>query len=569
MKFVRKFSEIRQKDVATAGGKGASLGEMAQAGFPVPDGFVVLANAFDNFSHDSEIPKDLEEEIVTEFKSLDVELVAVRSSATAEDGAVDAWSGQLESFLNTDQSSLLENVKKCWGSLFTPRAITYRHEKGLDTKKISVAVVVQKMIQSEMSGVAFSAHPVTQNKNEILVEAITGLGEALVSGSVTPDSYVVLKEPRKVENISINLKDQVLNEDQILELTGLILKIENHYGFPCDIEWAYEKGKFYILQSRPITTLGEKFDIPDNIFAGYRMISLGKRRTHSHEASLKVLAGSQIWTREFGVGYEVSVMNSLGEHYVDLESKNKVVEFFGAKDMAYAQKYMQKLSRLRQEVLAEIRENSSQDYGEKFTCMLAYFFAIKVIFGKIYVKSSPDEQKIIDNWRNDETIFEPLDLYYKLHPEKDTESDHEWSWVYIHGELQMYEKNISFATKAHETIESKKAEFETSETILGNTAFPGVVRGKARVILFSSDKQLLKDGEIIVAPMTTVDFMPIMSKALAFVTDEGGVTSHAAIVARELKKPCVIGTKIASQVLKTGMKIEVDADNGIVRVISL
>jgi len=168
-------------------------------------------------------------------------------------------------------------VKKCWASLFTPRAIFYRFEQKLNKDKISVAVVVQKMIDSKESGIAFSVHPVTQDENQIIIEAGFGLGEAIVSGSITPDSYIVDKQDFNILDINVNkqtkalykktnggnewkelkekCKKQVLTEKEIIELSKLIVKIENHYGFPCDIEWAKEKGKFYIVQSRPITTL--------------------------------------------------------------------------------------------------------------------------------------------------------------------------------------------------------------------------------------------------------------------------------------------------------------------------
>jgi len=207
--------------------------------------------------------------------------VAVRSSATAEDSSSAAWAGQLDSFLNTTEKTLLANVQKCWASLFTPRAIFYRFEKGLHNNKISVAVVIQKMIESEVSGIAFSVHPVTQDHNQLIIEAGYGLGEAIVSGQITPDSYVIEKNPRRIIDRNVSTqergiyrkpkeggnewqnipqdkgKKQKLTDGQILELSELILKIENHYGTPQDIEWAYENNKFYITQSRPITTLGK------------------------------------------------------------------------------------------------------------------------------------------------------------------------------------------------------------------------------------------------------------------------------------------------------------------------
>lgn len=352
MKYIKQFTELSNSDADTAGGKGASLGEMtrlfggqAQVGIPVPPGFVLLANAFDTFlveadmgveiaavldtvntaemhtvEHASEkiqalilnasMPVGIADEIKGAHTQLGAEFVAVRSSATAEDSASAAWAGQLDSFLNTTKDTLLKNVQKCWASLFTPRAIFYRFENALHTQKISVAVVVQGMVQSEVSGIAFSVHPVTQDRNQLIIEAGYGLGEAIVSGQITPDSYVVTKHPLEIIDKNISTQDrmlirsanggsgwvscsppqegeldgviensvvvadvtatspnpssrgggkstmpQKLSDIQIFELSRLIVQIENHYGFPCDIEWAWADGQFYITQSRPITTL--------------------------------------------------------------------------------------------------------------------------------------------------------------------------------------------------------------------------------------------------------------------------------------------------------------------------
>lgn len=293
MEFVRHFSKISKNDADIAGGKGASLGEMFQVGMPVPLGFVVLSNSFEQFIKETdlvqkidvilesvnnkaihtvegasekikrlilsnEIPLYIKTDIEKAFAKLDSKYVAVRSSATVEDGKDHAWAGQLESFLNITKDELFEKVKHCWASLFTPRAIFYRFERGFHNKKISVAVVVQKMVNSEVSGIAFSVHPVSEDYNQIIIEAGFGLGEGVVSGAITPDSYVVEKEPRKIIDINVSTEKSALNESKILELTEIILNIEKHFGFSCDIEWAYEKGKFYILQSRPITTLETK-----------------------------------------------------------------------------------------------------------------------------------------------------------------------------------------------------------------------------------------------------------------------------------------------------------------------
>jgi len=316
MNYIKFFKDIRKEDVKIAGGKGASLGEMYSSKIPVPNGFVVLSSAFKSFLKDNnldkpisdilkkvnlkdlktiskaskeiqslmlkgKISKELSKDILSSFKKLKTDVVAVRSSATAEDSVKNAWAGQLDTFLFLKEKNLLESVKKCFASLFTQRAIFYRFENKLDKKEISVAVVVQKMINSKVSGIAFSVHPVEEDYNKIIIEAGYGLGEAIVSGQITPDSYIVSKESldildkfissqekgvfrclkKKTKWKSIDKKAsslQKLSDKDIKSLSKLIIAIENHYGFPVDIEWAFDKGKIYITQSRPITTLKKK-----------------------------------------------------------------------------------------------------------------------------------------------------------------------------------------------------------------------------------------------------------------------------------------------------------------------
>lgn len=314
LNYIKFFSEITKDNIAQAGGKGASLGEMTQAGIPVPPGFVILATAFDRFLHETDLfqdiqaqldqvnykdtnsvdrasnvirdlvqqakfPQDLKREITTAFKRLRVKVVAVRSSATAEDSKTASWAGELETYLNTTEKTLLINIQNCWSSLFTQRAIFYRHEKKLLKTKVSVAVVVQKMIQAAVSGIVFTVHPVTKDKYQMIIEAGWGLGEAIVSGRITPDSYVLDKRDFSIIDINISeqakmlikkkvgrgniwsavkpslRRKQKLSNRLIIQLARLCRRIEDHYKFPCDIEWVYRQGKFFITQSRPITTL--------------------------------------------------------------------------------------------------------------------------------------------------------------------------------------------------------------------------------------------------------------------------------------------------------------------------
>lgn len=287
---IRFFSECSLKDVALVGGKGANLGELCSAGFPVPAGFGVTADAFRFFldanrlepeirkivatidfedhaqvtketEHirevmaEAAIPPGLVEDIRRAYASLGNEpLVAVRSSSAVPNLAVSSFPGMMDTFYNVcGLDQLLEHIKLCWTSVWTARAAANRWHKGIDHFAVRVSVLVQKMIPSEYSGVAFTMNPVTL-ANELVVEAIVGLGEALVSGKVTPETFVVSKE-----KLSLQSRSDAANvpDDIVLCVAAMSRDIEKHYGRPQDIEWAWAAGKLYVLQSRNIKKIGE------------------------------------------------------------------------------------------------------------------------------------------------------------------------------------------------------------------------------------------------------------------------------------------------------------------------
>ncbi|PIR79665.1 MAG: phosphoenolpyruvate synthase [Candidatus Levybacteria bacterium CG10_big_fil_rev_8_21_14_0_10_35_13] len=311
------FKEIDKNDVSSVGGKGANLGEMVNAGFPVPGGFVVTAHAYYDFLRTNNLSvkikhllssanfndqrslsqtsghikkliiygnlsENLVREIISAYKklgnTLDEELVAVRSSATAEDLSNASFAGQQETFLNVKGDAvLIDAIKKGWASLFNARAIFYRHQKHFDHTKVGIALVVQKMVESEKSGVMFTIDPITGDKSKVIVEAIFGLGELIVQGEVTPDHYEVDKNTLEVINKKISsqelimIKDKAGNKkiplnkhkrdiqkitiDEIKKLAKLGKDLEKHYYFPQDIEWAIEANKVYIVQTRAVTTI--------------------------------------------------------------------------------------------------------------------------------------------------------------------------------------------------------------------------------------------------------------------------------------------------------------------------
>lgn len=799
MELIRDFQNLRKDDIAIAGGKGASLGEMTQAGILVPDGFVVLSIAFDDFLHETdliqeidailekidhkaihtienasekirglieskEIPEDISKEIRNKFKSLNSEFVAVRSSATAEDGSEHAWAGQLESYLNTTGESLLENVRKCWSSLFTPRAIFYRFEKGLHDTEISVAVVVQKMIQSEISGIAFSVHPITEDTNQLIIEAGYGLGEAVVSGSITPDSYVVEKEPRKIldKNISEQKKAifksgdhnnwvmidkekrdiQKLSDEKILELSELVIKIENHYGFPCDIEWAFEKGKFYIVQNRPVTTLSKRisrnnfvndiikkfgddkrgqdiikqegtfsllafspilasgfhpfitkyydfdfgslvflmkgkygvvfFDIQKYVkttlstyqhfikhkdindlpeYVNYLSISEKLNTLYKAYPVVKItdLSNTELYQLLNNLFYEIAsffasnifsealeknlietLYNKAGGELSDFENffvasttttfetlttreKKTLVEFEKQTDpsnflwlfMDYhdipeikdlPELFAQKIKTLGgiDWLITEIakdekRLSNSKNEAELYRSSLRPTLVRLFDFIKLAMKIR-DERKIINqkalalvcvitkevfnriNIKPEYSIYACMEDFTSekfLLPEYSSEISQRVGGIvdYFSRGVNLFEYGNFNQTK--EKI-NKLIEGNTSaaiKEISGNVGCKGKAKAYVRVILSEDDFSKFQEGEILVTSMTRPEFVPLMKKSKAIITDEGGVACHAAIVSRELNIPCIVGTKNATRILKDGDLVEVDADKGIVRII--
>ena len=249
MSNIKFFKDILKYDVKEVGGKGASLGEMFNGGISVPPGFVITT-----YAYNKPLTTRIENEIFNAFEKLKTKKVAVRSSAIAEDSKISSWAGQLESYLNVTRENLIENIRKCWNSIKSERVLAYAYSKNLSKDQLTVAVVVQKMVNSQVSGVTFTANPITNNLSEIMIESGFGLGELVVGGMITPDNFTVDIKTLKIKSKTIQKKPS-LSDKQIKELTNLCLEIQKLFGSPQDIEWAMSKGKFYILQSRPITTL--------------------------------------------------------------------------------------------------------------------------------------------------------------------------------------------------------------------------------------------------------------------------------------------------------------------------
>ncbi|MEE9203308.1 MAG: phosphoenolpyruvate synthase [Dehalococcoidia bacterium] len=427
-KIIAWFKEIGKDDIGRVGGKGANLGEMSQANIPIPPGFIVTAQAYFSFLESAglrgpiqkllvgldpeseqlhktaaqlqkrimkaEMPAETARQIEEAYAQMGG-LVAVRSSATAEDLPSASFAGQHSTFLNVrGGKEVVQAVHECWASLFEPRAIFYRVQHGFDHLQVGIAAVVQRMVPSDISGTLFTADPHSGDHSRIIIEAVYGLGEALVSGEVQPDTYTMDKDGHKLLETRVNAQEwelkrepgsrdgyskvpissprreaQKVSEAQIAALAEIGSHIEELYGTPQDIEWAIDGASLYIVQSRPITTLTPK------------------------------------WEQE-------------------------IAELVG-------------------EVVAE-----------------------------------------------------------------------------------------------------------------GVAASRGVAWGPVKIISGTSEIAKVEKGDVLVAKMTNPDLAPAMNRAAGIITDEGGLTSHAAIVSREMGIPCVVGTSSATKVLKNGQIVTVDGFRG-------
>ena len=405
---IQFFNEIKEEN--RAGGKGASLAKMYQNKFNVPNGYVINADIFDEFLSENKIKEKIQEiinkcnlnneeeieknskeiikiisendisdnvkkEIIEKYKKLNCEYVAIRSSAISEDSKSHAWAGQLETFLNVNEDNIIDCIKDCWSSIFGERALFYRI-KNNDNQEISVAVIVQKMLQSEISGVAFSINPMNNNLDEIVIEGVFGLGEAIVSGNVTPDTYIVNKKDDRIKSKEIKIqKCKLIKVDKsnkwieiqdgylpkiedkmILELSKVIKKIEKFYGFPVDVEWGIEGNKIYILQCRPITTV-KKNDMVEKIKENGKWNFYVARKFNWFVENTEIYASLAKYQEEL-LGFEIATQNYLclnGDEYAldsDFKTLFMKLENYFEKD----NNFFERFAKIEMELVEEIKE---------------------------------------------------------------------------------------------------------------------------------------------------------------------------------------------------------------------
>lgn len=671
--YTKALRDLSKEDTAMAGGKAASLGELLDANLPVPDGFVVTTQAFDEFLKETDIlqdirselndvdrnaihtierasvniqqlilnqemPEQMASEFKTAFSELGADFVAVRSSATAEDGKDHAWAGQLDSYLNIEKENLIPRIQSCWASLFTPRAIFYRFEKGLKESNVSVAVVVQKMVNSELSGVAFSVHPITEDVDQIVIEAGFGLGEAIVSGQITPDSYVVSKKDNSLIDTNVNKQkkalyrgeggnkweelgdkglEQVLNEDQIPELSKLVVSIEDHYGSPQDIEWAFAEGQFYITQSRPITTIKtNKSGKPVSgllnpndyvrMFAGkaFSFLLSDIFLVYYNTWGVVSIQDKTSWMSLLPKSSQNQTLKYGKELYTSKEKYNSfVAEFHDYIDSSvqYFKSILEKKDPLTAEEVRKYLELIAKHFS--YYSKTEFFYTDHVTEETMAITVQEfDKLKLDGRAHLNKLIFEDSgyakslvriisaqtqinleDLFFYSIKEivqlVAARTKPETGLILSRKDGFFASKDIHLFGKESESIvdEFFSAYRDVSDVIHGTTANGGRITARARVLIpdfsdfdkISAEVEKMDHGEILVAETTSPEIIQACNKAAAIITNQGGMLSHAAIVSRELGIPCIVGTdKDVILNIKNGDLIEVNANEGVIRIIN-
>lgn len=522
------------------------------------------------------------------------------------------------------------------------------------------------MVDSEESGIAFSVHPVTQDENQIIIEASFGLGEAIVSGSITPDSYVVDKQGFSILDINVNEqtkalckkikggnewkelgekgKKRVLTEKEIIELSRLIIEIENHYGFPCDIEWARERGKFYIVQSRRITTIHNVILASQNIldYIKSQKWFFGVRAEESLLFFSAKTGGYNYIEQNYGMRFAETLLIPFKENYpirvfnlLQAKSFHSVSSERILKDPKILLDYVEKDDVVYGEIEAEgknlilmLKKDDYRESVKSFTKILSLYEIASAHFIIIFslglklaenINNLNNIEKIVkahDTWRNSvafkeeamgESLFHfftyliskkkinlnPLILmkYLTLNEVKGWLQNRltdeamqrkiilrkNQKFIYLNLRNNKQEiiddlNEIKEIQKYFIKLDKESKKIKSGNEISGKVAYnpKKVIKGNVVIIKDKSElktKNHLINGKILVAIQTTPHFIPYMKMAKAIITDEGGITCHAAIVSRELELPCIIGTENATSILKDGDLVEINTSEGVIKIL--
>lgn len=590
------------------GGKANSLIKLTKMGLPVPDFFVLPAKYFFNFAKlggiserieilksekkykeiknlilSCEFNSKLKKEIEEEVARLGLTEMSVRSSANNEDGKEKSFAGQYETFLNVKKSNLFESIKKCWVSVLEDNVISYIGDKNFDI--YSVNVIVQKMINPDYAGVAFSLSPVCRSKGYSLIECCKGVGELLVSGQTTPTKFFVNRNNLEVDMV---IGHDKLPKNKVEELEKYLLIIEKKYGLAVDVEWCLKNNKLYILQARPITAFStavetikksisrEKFIFELEIYYlgeyfGIKSLTNGYFFNPIFEFKSPNL--TNIYYNQKAIEeYPPCFFRELKKNFKAFKEQYKKV----CADCQYVERVISGGERFKLKTfvkaLIEIQPFSSLgnlagqnwDVDEKVKDILFEYrknYDSIIYRGTDYLKEQLIKG-VPNNLKKFVSVLKIEELLNLSSLDLKNIKKRLGGFVFYDGKI--------YLSSFEKFLEENKFEVfneNLGEGIKGDVAYGGIVKAPVKVVLSVEDFGKFNEGDILVTSMTTPKFTRIMGMASGIITDEGGVTCHASIVARELKKPCLVGCKNATQNLKDGDIVVLNANQGTVEKI--
>lgn len=592
----------KEKLNADFGGKANSLLKLVENNFNVPRFYIITSKAYQEFlkfNHiesfndleklkkeieEANFPKTLEDEIFEYWEKYNFDKSAVRSSASNEDGQVKSFAGQYRTFLNVDKKELLMKIKKCWISLFEDNVVAYSN----DISNQVMNVIVQEMVEADYSGVAFSSDPTGSSNNYSVIEVCPGLGEKLVSGNVTPTTMLVRRQTHHSDSIT---GQNYLTEEDISHLEQIILKIEEIYSIPMDIEWCIKKNLIYILQARAITAKNPSLNLYRKVISREKTIIETEIYYQGEYEGIKSLTKNLYYFKPLFIYDKEKEITNVYYNDTALEEDPKTIYYYMQKDIKKTKElYNKALSSCKYLNMIVDNDESDFNYKEFIKNMLIIypFTSLGNLAGYFENISSELKELLIDFRNNYDYILYKANEYlhnkakkilpkkYQEHikflfieevfknkmPSLDLIQKRKNGYIFFDNNLELVDNIPLWLERKNIVIKSQ----QDGKIIKGSVAYSGKITGKVCQVYTKEDFKKFEKGDILVTTMTTPKFTPILKLAGAIVTDEGGITCHAAIIARELKIPCMIGCKNATEILKNDMIVEVNANEGVINI---
>ncbi len=610
------FSEIDRSQRNIVGAKADTLAQLYQDGFPVPAGYVLPTPFYDAYRNGS-LPNTFEQSLMEKFDALGADHVSIRSTGVGEDEQGKSYAGIFKSVLNVDREGLLQAVHEVWDSAQSEGAAHYAQGGA----EIKMGVIMQEMVDADVAGTAFTAHPVTRNSDVILIEAAPGLGENVVSGLVTPTSYTYDKaEIPTQEYVPVVKGNEILPSEQTREIALLASSLENYFGYPVDVEWAMKDGEVSLLQCRPITTLGE-----EHVTEIKELYDTNKNWRFYIERSFGIF-GSSLVSRALNASIVEEVMGDRMKDVLMVQVDKEIVKQYRVSEKQDAfEMTVAKWMESDPDYLISLLEKGLELNNRALTILsgdetIASFSDAIDFYSELYLFTTripdvagrqlellgfthPGIQNLVQELRSvshhprirDRIIIPIGAQYLKKNGIVLPESD-----IRLLTISEIVQGDISSLDERKQLLETKKYIFNYSSSneelrwvnatsplikkleniedeldfslikqLQGEVAYAGDVIGIARVVGSYLDDFIFEEGDILVTTNGDPELIKrVIDKCSAIICGYGGITAHASVIARERQIPCVVGVNNATSIIPDGAFIEMtmDKDTGVGKI---